>query len=160
MVKETILSYEEYQSVKPTTTNDKIRLEQFIWEVENFDIANLVGGRETYLKLLDASKSNSVVFQNIYHNGLKQAIAFLTYSKYVKEGILIDTFSGVKMKTSEYSDHSSYGTLKNVSNEYREQGVYWLEQVAEDIRVNYGTTCGCNASSRPLQNDIINIKRF
>lgn len=142
----TILSYEEYQRIKPTTVNDKVRVETFISEVENYELVQMLGDVNIYNQLLEDSQSEHkpTYFQNIYNNGLSQCIAYLVYAKWMKESGVIDTFSGPKSKNSDYSSNAAFGQVKNISNEYKEMANYYFGRVSCAIKEAYGKPDKCS----------------
>lgn len=156
----TILSYKDYQIVKPTTINDEGRLTQFIFEVETYELCKVIG-RDVYLLLLEDAIlpdiDKPVYFQTIYNGGLKQCIAFLVYAKYCREGYLQDTFSGLKTKVSEYSQQVNSGNMKNIATEYSNQAIYWLELVKDMINKHYVSTNSIISETKPTQSEMIPI---
>ena len=154
----TILSYEELQSVKPMTVNDQKRVEQFIWEVENYELSSAIG-RDAYLLMLADSHLEDIPdrFVDIYNGGLREAIAFMVYAKYATEGVLQDTFSGLRTKrANDFGDPADQGAMKNIRTEYRNMAFYFLSLVKDDINREYGQQCS-KGKSVPETFDMINI---
>lgn len=135
----TILTYNQMQSIKPCSQNNQMLLVQLINEVESFKIQKLIGA-DAYKSILNEINSGvSDELQKILDGGLYKCIAYFVYARYIQESMLVDTFTGVVTKQRTDSQTAPIGTLKNVANEYTDMAMYAYEQVKAAICERYNS---------------------
>lgn len=123
-----VATYNDINKVKKFNRSTKIEVvEQFMEEVEQLDIKNLLGNRFYVDVINNLSNYDDIIYPLTYeyggytyqHNGLVYVISYLTHSLYVENHKLKDTDGGIVVPNSEYSNQIDYATSKNLSKRYR-----------------------------------------
>jgi len=125
--------------------DDAKRLMPYIDKAEREWIINSIGVKnyktleagdttdETLIMLLEGGYYNN---DTIYFSGLRRAIAFLTYSLFVRNDNVFSTASGFRYKgNTEYSDKVEDKTILRVANEAEARGLKYLNECVTFLKI-------------------------
>ena len=117
--------------------DDVKRIDPYIEEAEKEWVIPTIGAK-LYKDLIDKveSENNTTLLEGGYYNGdtaylsgLKKAIAYLAYSRYVRNSNVFLTSSGARAKGSlEFSDSVDDRAVVRVANEAEKRGIKLLDE--------------------------------
>lgn len=125
--------------------NDEKRLYPYMVETENIWIIPAIGielcqeiekDKCKYSELLNGGvydKTNCETGKG-YFEGLKQAVAYLAYSRFVRNHDVFVTASGIKQKMGEYSEPASEASIKRIANESEKIGKQYLNNCIDYLK--------------------------
>ena len=136
---------------------DKDKIDAFIREAENMDLKPVLGDA-----LLHAVKADSRVFSALLNGGmyetssgekrtfegLKSALAYFTFARFVRNGDGNVTRSGFMVKDNEHSARASESEKERTYNDVRSIGERYLKECIEFVK--YDEPCkACCRDSKP-----------
>lgn len=135
----TILNFEKFQQIKKASINNRALLEQLIKEVEETKILKLLGV-DVYKKIKEDTELSPIPadLQEILDEGLYACITYFTYSRYIQESMIQDTWTGMVTKVRQDAQVAPVGQLKNLANEYVEMALTKFDLVKCKIQNKYG----------------------
>lgn len=140
-----ILSYSQQQTIKPISPNNASLFTQLETEVEEKEILQLLGVKflqavqadpSSFTDLLDETEFEDSAGDTIKHKGLRYVIAYMVYSKYVGEGYMKDTFTGMVKKSREESTQLSEGEIRRLQNESRTLALLAWDTIEQYLNLN------------------------
>ena len=137
-----IIDFEDIRSVRPIAENllDEKRLKPYIVEAESlylkpvFGIAlfkNIEDNKDEYMLLLNGGAYNE---DKSYLEGLRIAVGYLAYSRFLINNPVNVTAFGVVQKTTQYSEPVDEKTLVRASNDAKKIGEEYLRQCVEYLK--------------------------
>jgi len=145
-----LLSLVQQTAIKPISGNNSAKYAQLAAEVESLEIDKLLGSafyqaivaapeNANYVKILDEYTFTRADLTTIKHKGLRYVIAYLNFAKYIGESYVVDTFSGLRQKTTPDSQPVTSGDIKRLQQENREIAFNAFVLVREYIELNLAT---------------------
>lgn len=140
-----IINSEYIRDIRDISINidDVKRIEPYIEEAEKEWVIPAIGAK-LYKELEDKEEntSNTLLLEGGYYqdntayfSGLKKAIAYLAYSRYVRNSNIFMTSSGARYKGSmEFSDMVDDRAVLRVANEAEKRGIKMLDECVEYIK--------------------------
>lgn len=145
-----LVTFEDMQAVRPIANNiDRARVMPYIAETEELVIIPLLpGGLYENLIADPDSEENKFLLDGGNRNdtrlvGLKKAIAYIAYSRFIVNNQLNATPLGVRLKDSPLSTDVSDNVLFRVANQAEATGKVFLQQVVDYLKTN-----GCEPEKR------------
>ena len=167
-----LLLYNHQQSIKKISSNNAARYEQIAQEIEDSELAKLLGFPLLYdlqtnaatganKALLEGAEFKNCQGQTIKHKGLYFVIANLNYAKYCKEVGFEDTFTGLVKKNRQESESITDGELRRIVEGAQSIAMTQFEIVKEYLNANksiYPLWCA-SASVKPNKLVVHGIKK-
>ena len=167
-----LLLYNQQQAIKKISSNNAARYEQIAQEVEDSELAKLLGFPLLYdlqtnattianKALLEGAEFKNCQGQKIKHKGLYFVIAYLNYAKYCKEVGFEDTFTGLVKKNRQESESITDGELRRIVEGAQSIAMTQFEIVKEYLNANksiYPLWCA-SASVKPNKLVVHGIKK-
>lgn len=143
-----LLTFEQQQQIKPISANNAKRYVQIQKEAEEYYLNKLVGpsltqkiqsAPESYEDLLNGSPFD-YCGETVNHKGLLYVLAFLTYSRYVMEIGITDTFTGFAKKERSEASSAMEGELQRIAGSAKKMAYQAWELVEAFIQDKYTDT--------------------
>ena len=143
-----LLTFDQQQEIKPISANNAKRYTQIQAEAEEYYLNNLIGPvllqkiqatPENYTDLLNGSEFD-YCGDTVRHKGLLYVLAFFTYSKYVTEIGVTDTFTGFVSKERNEASSARDGELLRISDTAKKMAYQAWELVNAFIKEKYTDT--------------------
>lgn len=151
-----ILNYSDLRNVRPVAENinDPARLEPYIREAETLRLVDAIGanlyrwldetdfsgpGPFQYGNVAITKDQYTAVMEGGYYDGgrsegLKIAIAYIAYSRFIVNNPINPTAFGVRYKDGEFSTRVEDNIIIRSSNEARNIGEAYLEKAIEHLK--------------------------
>lgn len=146
-----IFTPEDIREVRPISenVNDIKRLSPYIDECENLFLIPAIGSKQ-YKALEEATTPLTEELENLlngcyyaddakYCSGLKKAMGYLVYSRFVRNQQANATAFGMVTKRSEFSEPLDEKTIVRIANDAEKIGLEYLQQCVDYY--NYGKEC-------------------
>jgi len=158
-----IITASDIRTVRPVAANlsDSDRIDTYIAEAENLWVRPALGpavykaieaDRTAYSALLSGGYYDS---DEKYCNGLTAAVAYLAYSRFIKnQGVNITAF-GVVLKKSDYSEPVDEKTIARAANDAEKIGTQYLRECVEYLK--YTEQLECSVKSPKTSRRFIKI---
>lgn len=135
-----LLTWEQQQTIKPWTANNKKVFDQINSEVEDYELSQLLGlaffqdvqtnpTTQANVALLEGSTYTDCFGNTVRHKGLYYVIAYMNYSKYLGISSVTDTSTGFVQKTRDNAESVNEGTIKRLQNEVRQIALTAFEPI-------------------------------
>lgn len=143
-----LLTFEAQQAIKPISANNAKRYVQIQAEAEEYYLNKLIGPALTqkiqatpadYTDLLEGSQFD-YCGDLVSHKGLLYVLAYLTYSRYVMEIGITDTFTGFAKKERTEASSAMEGELQRISRTAKKMAYQAWELVNAFIQDKYTDT--------------------
>lgn len=143
-----LLTFEQQQEIKPISANNAKRYIQIQKEAEEYYLNKLVGPALTqkiqaapldYTDLLEGSEFN-YCGETVNHKGLIYVLAYLTYSRYVMEIGITDTFTGFAKKERAEASSAMEGELQRIAGAAKKMAYQAWSLVEAFIQDKYTDT--------------------
>jgi len=140
-----LLTFEQQQEIKPISANNAKRYTQIQLEAEEYYLNKLIGPVLTqkiqttpgdYTDLLEGSAFD-YCGDTVNHKGLLYVLAYLTYSRYVMEIGITDTFTGFAKKERAEASSAMEGELQRIAGTAKKMAYQAWELVNAFIQENY-----------------------
>lgn len=154
MTETLLITLDDIKAIKQISQNINAveRLQPYIQEAQMFDVREKLGSLfyhdmiknitdAKYIALLDGGTyTDNASPTNEYHfAGLKPAIAYFAYSRYILNGQVTATGFGVVRKTNEFSESVEEKTLVRLSTQARMAGDALMGDVITFLNIKYAT---------------------
>lgn len=117
-----LLTYQQQQAIKPIAKNNEKFYAQIELDAERLYLQKILGisfaqqiqaNPENFIDLLDGCEFE-YCSQTIRHEGLRFILAYYTYSEYVKNSDIQDTFTGMVQQNRIETTHVSSGRINAI----------------------------------------------
>jgi hypothetical protein len=146
-----LITYEQQQTIKPVSLNNKTRYEQLKTEVQDFELSALFGNvfyqeikdnydsstDDKWKKLVEGATFTTSCGKTLTHVGLRGVLAYLIFAQYVTESYINDTFTGMVQKVRNDSEPISQGAIKNQRQHFRDIAFNYFDVVKKYLCENY-----------------------
>lgn len=137
-----IITFEDIRKVRPIAENlkDEKRLEPYIRESEEFYLKPLISPKlyneieskkDEFIDLLDGCVYDN---ERKQHIGLREAMGYLVYSRFVRLQSVNVTAFGVVVKKTDFSTPADDKTVVRVANDAEKIGLAYLDQCIEYMK--------------------------
>lgn len=167
-----LLLYNQQQAIKKISKNNAERYEQVAQEIEDSELAKLLGfpllydlqtnpNTEANKTLLDGSEFTNSQGQKVRQKGLYFVIAYLNYAKYCKEVGFEDTFTGLVKKNRQESEAITDGELRRIVEGAQSIAMTQFDIIKEFLNLNKTTYPLWDSvnSIRPNKVQMIGLKK-
>lgn len=167
-----LLLYNQQQAIKKISSNNAARYEQIAQEIEDSELAKLLGFPLLYdlqtnpttaanKALLEGAEFQNCQGQTIKHKGLYFVIAYINYAKYCKEVGFEDTFTGLVKKNRQESESITDGELRRLVEGAQAIAMTQFDVIKEFLNLNSITypLWNCVNSIKPNKVQLIGIKK-
>jgi len=142
-----LLTFAKQQEIKPISANNEKRYVQIQAEAEEYYLIKLIGAAllqkiqaepTAYADLLNGSEFD-YCGENIRHKGLLYVLAYFTFSKYVFEIGITDTFTGFASKERAEASNAREGELQRISSSAKKMAYQAWTLVEAFIKATYSS---------------------
>jgi len=168
-----LITYREQQTIKSIAIDDTAKYNELVIEAQEFELKKALSEPlyndmldniydEKYQKLLNGdswiSEGNKYT-----HKGMKFVLAYLVYSRWIRRAHVIDSYTGLVQQRSDYAEHISEGTIKQLSSDAYEVAINALNETIAYIKFYqnlYDKYICANSESKYRNPRIWNIRRY
>ena len=124
---------------------EKDKIDSFIREAENMDLKPVMGDALLHAVKADSRTFGALLNGGVYESpngekrtfeGLKSALAYFTFARFVRNGDGNVTRSGFMVKDNEHSTRASESEKERTYNDVRSIGERYLKECMEFVKVD------------------------
>lgn len=150
-----IISYQDIRDIRPIAENvlDEKRMRPYIEEADKLYLLPLIGAW-LHKDIEDNRNEYDFLFNGGYYDdnkkhltGLREAMGYLSYSRFIRNQNVNTTAFGVVIKKADYSEPADDRTITRVANDAEKIGQEYLHQCIEYLRY-IGKIDSCRVISR------------
>jgi len=155
-----LITYQDIRNVRPIADNiiDEKRIAPYIEEAERLDVMPAIG-TELYRQLDEDESAMSEYLRTLFRDGgyydcygkwfagINATIAYLAYTRFVKNNSVNVTAFGVVSKSTNFSEPVEEKTLVRHANNAEKIGLEYLRQCVDFLKA-HGLICNPKTSNR------------